>query len=283
MIVIADSGASKTDWRIILPANEVISFTTIGLNPYFIGEDKFFSVLLDSFPLHIAPAQVKQVFFYGAGCSSFEMARVATKGLETFFANAQVFVQSDALAAARSAFGATSGIILILGTGTNIGFYNGKQIINYSPSLGYVMGDEGSGAYLGKLLLKMYLYNELPITLAKLLEDKYNASIGSILRSVYSEPFPGKYLASFVPFFYENKGHKIIDEILTGAFEEMFENHIKKIPNFSIFPIRVVGSVGTLFIETLTKVVNERGGTIDKVIQYPIEELVLFHQKKCES
>jgi glucosamine kinase len=279
MIVIADSGASKTDWRIILASNEVIPFSTIGLNPYFTGVDIYFSVLLDSFPKNIAPLQVKQVFFYGAGCSSYEMAQVAAQGLGTFFANAKVDVQSDALAAARSAFGTASGIVLILGTGSNIGFYNGEKIINYSPSLGYILGDEGSGAYLGKLLLTMYLYDELPADLAKLLENKYKVTLSTVLKSVYSEPFPGKYLASFVPFIYENKEHKIVNGILKSAFEEMFEKHIKRIPNFSNFPIGVVGSVGTLFIETITKIVNERGGTIEKAIQYPIEELVRFHQK----
>jgi N-acetylglucosamine kinase-like BadF-type ATPase len=280
MIVIADSGASKTDWRIILPTEGISSFSTIGLNPYFTSEDKFYSELKNSFPKELSPLQVRQVFFYGAGCSSAEMANVAAIGLASFFPSAQIDVQSDVLAAARSVFGVTKGIVVILGTGTNVGFFDGQRVLNYSPSLGYVLGDEGSGAFLGKQLLKMYLYDELPTDLVRSFKTKYDGSLSTILRSVYTNPFPGKYLADFVPFIYEYKGHEAIDGIVTGAFEEMFEKHIQRIPNFFNFPIGVVGSVGTLFIEKLTRIVTERGGTIKKAIQYPIEELVRFHQEK---
>lgn len=277
MIVIADSGSTKTDWRIILPSGDIKEFTTKGLNPFFVNEDDYLEALTYFFPKEFDSTQVKKVFFYGAGCATKERSGVAKLGLQKFFSNTVVSVYSDVFAAARAVFGNESGIVLILGTGTNVGYYNGMDVVNYTPSLGYAIGDEGSGAYLGKKLLRSWLYAEMPSDLAILFEKQYDLSLGKVLHSLYSEPMPSKFLAGFVPFILEHKSNTFIANILNKSFSKLMQRHIAKIPMFPKAPIGVVGSVGVLFSENLTNAIVTAGGTITKTVQFPIDELCSFH------
>ncbi len=277
MIVIADSGSTKTDWRIILSTGDIKEFTTKGLNPFFVNEDDYLEALTFFFPKEIESSQVQKVFFYGAGCATKERSETATLGLQKFFSNADINVYSDVLGAARAVFGHENGIVAILGTGTNVGFYNGNEVINYTPSLGYAIGDEGSGAYLGKKLLRSWLYSEMPSELSNQFEKEYDLSLSKVLHSLYSEPMPSKFLAGFVPFILEHKSNTFIANILNKSFNKLVKRHIVKMPMFPKAPIGVVGSVGILFTDNLNNAIIAAGGQISKAIQYPIDELCSFH------
>lgn len=277
MIVIADSGSTKTDWRVLLPNRIIKDFTTKGLNPFFASEHDFLEVLTYFFPKEFDSAQVKKVFFYGAGCATKERSEVAILGLQKFFSNASIYVNSDVLAAARAVFGVQSGITVILGTGTNVGYYNGSEVTSFTPSLGFAIGDEGSGAYLGKKVLRSWLYSEMPAELALLFEKQYGLTLSMVLHSLYSESMPSRFLAGFVPFILEHKDHEFIANVINRSFTKLVQRHIAKIPMFPTSPVGVVGSVGILFNDNITKAIVSAGGTIAKTVQFPINELCLFH------
>jgi N-acetylglucosamine kinase-like BadF-type ATPase len=277
MIVIADSGSTKTDWRIILPNGDVKEFTTKGLNPFFVNKDDYLEALTHFFPKEFDSTQVKKVFFYGAGCATKERSEVAIAGLQKFFQNSTICVYSDVFAAARAVFGNQSGITVILGTGTNVGYYNGSEVTSYTPSLGYAIGDEGSGAYLGKKILRSWLYSELPADLAILFEKQYGLNLSKVLHSLYSEPMPSRFLAGFMPFILEHKNHEFIANVIDKSFSKLVKRHIAKMPMFPTSPVGVVGSVGILFSQNLAKAIAGAGGIIVKTVQFPIDELCLYH------
>jgi glucosamine kinase len=150
MIIIADSGLTKTDWRVVLQDKTVIPFETKGLSPFFCNEEDYNNALLASFPSALDSTAVSKVFFYGSGCAGEEKGYKAKQALQSFFGKAQTYVYSDLLAVARASFGDGKGVVAILGTGCNIAFYDGVNVIHHTPSLGFILGDEGSGAYIGR-------------------------------------------------------------------------------------------------------------------------------------
>ncbi len=277
MIVIADSGATKTDWRVVSDSKTIVCFITSGLNPYHVTEHQYSVGLIRNFPSHCSRLDVLEVFFYGAGCATTEKASIAYKGLQEFFPNAHIIVQSDILGAARALFYHQKGIVAILGTGTNVGYYNGLEVLHYSPSLGFILGDEASGANLGKEFFRMWLYGDLPPELAQKFQSKYSYSLASVLHSVYSMPMPARFLAEVVPFIYENRNHSFVKDFLKSSFKQFAERHVTKIPDYRSIEIGFVGSIGTLFEIELKTALAEVGGHLSRVIQYPIENLVDFH------
>ncbi|BDX38413.1 ATPase [Tenuifilaceae bacterium CYCD] len=279
MIVVADSGATKTDWRIIDGSDKVVNFETIGLSPYFNTESDFLSALTHNFPTSIDQNSVSAVYFYGSGCGVQERGEAVANYLKLFFSNAKVSAQSDALGAARALFGNSPGVVIILGTGSNITYYNGIGLESKTPSLGYALGDEGSGAYMGRLLLRSFLYGYLPKELSGKLPLTYNVDLSHILNMTYSSPRPSAYLASFVPFLVENISHPTISEIVDEALEAMYKHHLAVFPNLSELPVGVIGSVGCLFGERLNLIAASKGFAITKYLRYPIEHLVKYHAK----
>ncbi|MGE0078586.1 MAG: hypothetical protein AB7S48_12055 [Bacteroidales bacterium] len=277
MIIVADSGATKTDWRIIDGNSKVANFETIGLSPYFNTEADFMSALRHNFPTDINPDDIKSVYFYGSGCGVQERGENVANYLQLFFSNARVSAQSDALGAARALFGNEQGVVIILGTGSNITYYNGTRLESKTPSLGYALGDEGSGAYMGRLLLRSFLYGYLPADLSAKLSEKYNVQLSHILNMTYSSPRPSAYLASFVPFLVENISHPAITKIVDEALFMMYKHHLEVFSNLSELPIGVIGSVGCLFSERLNLIAGQNGFSVSKYLRYPIEHLVQYH------
>lgn len=277
MIIVADSGATKTDWRIIEKSGDSHSFETIGLSPYFNTESDFLSALTHNFPTGLNPNSVKSVFFYGSGCGVQERGETVANYLQIFFSNAKVSAQSDALGAARALFGNQSGIVIILGTGSNITYYNGSSLEIKTPSLGYALGDEGSGAYMGRLLLRSLLYGYLPKELSEKLAESYNIQISHILNMTYTSPRPSAYLASFVPFLVENIAHPSIQKLVDEALDVMCKYHLAVFPNISELQVGVIGSVGCLFADRLNLIAEQRGFRVAKYLRYPIDQLVNYH------
>lgn len=280
MRLIADSGLTKTDWRLILKDRNIIKFETKGLSPFFCSEEDYHNELKQSFPANIDASLVTKVFFYGSGCAGEEKGQKAQHALQSFFTKANVNAYSDVLAAARSLFGDGKGVIAILGTGSNIGFYDGVNIYHKTPSLGFILGDEGSGATLGKQLLQAYFYGELPTELSNSFEEKYEVTLSTVLNKTYTQPKPSAFLASFVPFLLENIENEYINKLVYKVFEVLYEKQLKVIPELSTYSLGVVGSVGYIFRAFLTRIAADKGFSIKGFNRYPIESLVEYHLQK---
>lgn len=280
MIVIADSGLTKTDWRLVLNDKKIIKFETKGLSPFFCSEEDYYSALKSSFPTQIEPSLVTNVYFYGSGCAGEEKGLLAKQALQSFFIKANVNAYSDLLAAARSLFGDDKGVIAIIGTGSNIAYYDGQQVIHRTPSLGFILGDEGSGAFIGRQLIQSFFYGKLPQDLAISLANRYDLKLSSVLDRVYAQPKPSAYLASFVPFVKENLSNEYIYNLVYEVFEILYEKHLKYLPELNSNGLGIVGSVGSVFSEMLYKIAENKGFAIKGFNQYPIDQLVNYHIEK---
>ena len=204
MILVADSGSTKTNWELVDNKKNVVCFQTMGLNPFYVTKDIVKNELSLHFPSDINTNYIKDIYFYGAGCSSTERCNIIKFGIGYLFKKANIYVAHDLMGAARALFGQKDGIVAILGTGSNSCLYNGHKIISNIPSLGYVLGDEGSGAILGKKLIQSLLYNELPQYLIDKFFLKYKTNKNNLLETIYKKPYPNRFLASFTYFLSEN-------------------------------------------------------------------------------
>ncbi|HPE18165.1 MAG TPA: hypothetical protein PLM76_05965 [Tenuifilaceae bacterium] len=283
MILIADSGSTKTQWRLIPNQSDHIDFLSAGLNPYFSERDDFEREILGSFPRSFSVYEVEKVWFYGAGCGTKEKQDVVKLYLSKIFENAGIEVSTDILAAARALFQNNAGFAVILGTGSNVAYYNGTSIIQKTPSLGYALGDEGSGANMGNRLIKRWLYHQLPQQLEGELEKFCSLSVAQILSKIYSQKSPSQFLASFVPFLKENIGYTEVQSIVREAFRELVRNHLLCYRGFPNEPVGVIGSVGYIFQDFFEDELKQAGGVTSKFLQYPMNELATFHknQKRC--
>jgi N-acetylglucosamine kinase-like BadF-type ATPase len=278
MKIIADSGATKTDWCLINKKGEVKTVQTVGLNPYFLDEDGVLNVLKKDLYPFLDNKKVEQVFFYGSGCALPHKKQVLQFALDFFFMHADVDVENDLLGAARALCGAESGLVCILGTGASSCLYDGKQITERLPSLGYVLGDEGSGAYLGKQLISAYFSGELPEHLQKLFAQKYPAELAEVLDKVYRQPFPNRYLASFVEFLNANKSDSFVKELVGSAFDIFFKKQVLRYDDYKKYPLCFVGSVSFIFADELRKSAEKHGLAISKIEQTPLDGLLKFHK-----
>lgn len=277
MILIADSGLTKTDWKLVVNENNIVSFETKGLSPFFCSDEDYRTALHAAFPKEIDLLNVTHLFFYGSGCAGEEKGQKAQHALKSVFAKADVTVYSDLLGAARSLFADGKGVVAILGTGSNIAFYDGEKVIHRTPSLGFVLGDEGSGAFIGKQLLQSYFYGLMPSYLSDKFRLQYNVDLSVILDKVYAQPKPSAYLASFVPFVKENINEEFMQQLVYGVFDLLYEKHLKVIPELTTHGMGVIGSIGSIFKDILLKVAGDRGFEVKGFSQYPIELLTKYH------
>lgn len=278
MLLIADSGSTKTSWRFITPDKQIFQHNTQGFNPYFQNtiqiKDELRTVLVPGMEQSHRP---ERIFFYGAGCSSEEKCKVVEEAIRAVFPSADVEIHHDLLGAARATCGREEGIAAILGTGSNSCLYDGNDIVEHIPSLGYILGDEGSGAHLGKALICAYIYKELPEQLAKRFEERFKPDKDQILETVYKKPLPNRYLASFSKFIFQHLGDPFIAQMVARSFNEFFDHHICKYSNYDKIRMNVVGSVGFYYSNILRAVAIERGILIDKILEAPIAGLTLYH------
>ena len=271
--LVADSGSTKTDWLLILPDGKCDIYSTIGLNPYFTDIVKIKSVIIDEILPKVGKASVSRVEFFGAGCAS-DANKIKLKTIiNSVFLDAKVKINTDILGAAKSLFGNEAGIACILGTGTNTCFYNGKEIAENIPSLGFILGDEGSGAYIGKIIVKAFLTEELPFELKLSFIKKYNVTRDLIIENVYNKPNPNAYLASYCEFLYENLHDEFIIALIKKSFRRFVKYYILKYDNHKNSKIGFVGSVGYYFKDLLDEVLSEHDLKSYKNIKSPIEGL----------
>ena len=279
MILIADSGSTKTDWRIIDATSEQAQILTKGINPQYLDADQVYAILKNELLPNLQGLTPAVIYYYGAGCSSLERNKRVEEALRSAFPASLVQVEHDLLAAARALCGQQRGIACILGTGSNSCLYDGKNIVDNVPSLGFLMGDEGSGAYLGKMLIRAYLYRELPDELAQSLKNRYNLTKDSIMEAVYTSPMPGTYLATFVKFMFEKRKNPAIRAMIYENFSDFFETQVCKYDSFDDVPVHFTGSVAYHFAEELRRIAKKYGVQIGSIVQSPTEGLIKYHQE----
>ena len=279
MILIADSGATKTDWRLLADDGTVAQARTQGFNPYFITTPQIEAVLrTELLPQLSAPPT--EVFFYGAGCLAPEKAAVVQRALEVVFPETTVYVLHDLLAAARALCGHQPGIACILGTGANSCYYDGSRITAQRPNLGFWLGDEGSGGYLGKRLLTDFMHEALPADLLHLFERRYHATRDQMLHELYTQPMPSRYAASFAKFLFDHLDHPYAARLVYDAFAQFFERYVEKYAEAARCPVHFVGSVAFYYGNVLRRVASDRGVRLQHVLESPIAGLTLYHQQE---
>jgi glucosamine kinase len=280
MILIADGGSTKTSWCQLSDAGQRVYFNTEGYNPDFVDTQDIIASLEKNLPDTLPQGAVREVYFYGAGVSSPAKAEVIASALRHQFPNVtKVEVTEDLLAAARALLGHQPGFAAILGTGTNSCIYDGQNITYNVDSLGYFLGDEGSGSFLGKRLLRDYLRGSLPDGLGEALKQEYHlGSRNDIIDRLYNQPLPNRFLASFAKFCYDHNNVSYCRQIVVEAFEAFFQNLVLHYPNYQDYTFNCIGSVGYNFRDALTQVANNHGMQVGKIIRSPIDDLVSFHE-----
>lgn len=277
MKLIADSGASKTDWILFDGSHEPKQFQTQGLNPFYIDTKGIETVLAKELIPFIDYHSIREIHFYGAGCSSVYNNMLVEDAFLNYFSHIDIQIDSDLLGAARALLGKEEGIACILGTGSNSSLYDGNKIVCNIPSLGYFFGDEGSGSHLGKLLCSDFMLHKLPGDLDKAFKEKYSITRENILHAVYRMSFPNRFLATFSEFYTENKSHPYIIGMLNSSFQQFFSNTVEKYQDYADKSIRFVGSIAYFFRENLNKAAESKGIKIDSIVRSPVEGLINYH------
>ena len=277
MILVADSGSTKTDWRIIDARGKIHQAKTAGLNPYHQSSDDMAQVLnQELLPQLTVP--VEQVFFYGAGCANPTVNQTAAGALKSVFPQADLEVASDLLAAARALCGHEPGIACILGTGANSCLYDGQMIIDNVPPLGYVLGDEGSGSYIGKELLNRYLKRDMPEPLRRQFAKRYAVTTEAVLDRVYRQPQANTYLASFAKFAFHHLKHPYIMRMVYEGFRQFLEKNVRPYENDQPHKIHFTGSIAFYYSNVLRQVANDLGFSVQNIVESPIAGLTLYHR-----
>lgn len=276
MILIADSGSSKTAWKIVDNSEIIDSYETIGFNPYIISSKEVLEVLNSSELLAIK-YNVSEVHLYAAGCTRVDNQEILKEPLSQFFSNATINVNHDLLAAARATCGKEKGMVAILGTGSNSCMYDGKDIVENITSLGYILGDYGGGVDIGKTFLSKLLGGDLSENIEKAFNEEYKLSVADILDSVYKKPLPNRYLAGFNKFVYQNIEKEELKSIVKNCFNKFFEANISKYANHKETPLHFVGSIAFIYQDILKEVSSQYGVEIGLVIKDPVDKLVSYH------
>lgn len=278
MLLIADSGSTKTDWRgVDEDGNQIISVITEGLNPYFSSKEKIVSTIREK----IVPMveDVEKVFFYGAGCGLAVKANLVKEALDTTVASRiRSEVSGDILGAARSLLQNEEGIACILGTGANSCIYDGREIAAIMPSLGYMFSDWGSGTVMSKDLIALLLQEKLPSDILEDFHDTYQLGRAEILDHIYNKPLPNRFLASFTPFLLKYAELPECKEIILGNFTKFFSYYVLRYPSSKKgLKISFTGSIAYRFQSYLLQVADEMDIAVKSIVQHPMDGLVKYH------
>lgn len=272
MILIADSGATKTDWCLGKNKADAQVVQTQGINPFHQSKEHIAQVLIEELlPQLPTDEHITHIHFYGAGCTP-EKSLIVKEELAKLFPDAIIDVQSDLLGAARALCGKEKGIACILGTGSNSCEFNGKEIVRNTPSLGYILGDEGSGASLGRILIGDWLKGQLPTALGDAFAHEYNLTQNDIIERVYRQPLANRFLANFTPFLHKHRTEPTIHTLLVGEFTRFFLRNVMTYD--TTLPIHFVGSIAHYFSEELTEAAQSLDLTIGRILRAPMEGLV---------
>ncbi|MDR3188851.1 MAG: hypothetical protein LBT94_06675 [Prevotellaceae bacterium] len=275
MLLIVDSGSTKSDWRLVLPDGTHQNFAGRGINPLHAVQGSLPTLVRERVPHALQEVQPRLLFFYGAGCAQTSATCALSEALAGLFTQTEIAVLPDFLGAARALFGSESGLVAVLGTGSSCGVYDGCNIVQHSNALGYIMGDEGSAADMGKRLLRAYFYGQLPPSLARQPELR-GLTREQVLQAVYHGDAPAEYLAGFSAVLERNKDSDFVRDLVCRSLNNFFDSHVKPLCSVGR-RLGVVGSVGFFFSDMLKDVAQKYGITSLEILRYPIERLTSYH------
>jgi N-acetylglucosamine kinase-like BadF-type ATPase len=278
MVIIIESGSTKADW-LIIQGEKRFYHNTIGFNPFFHSTEIVAETLKNDQTLQDLIALEGEIHFYGAGCSSKELNQTIEKGFKTVFKNATVSVDHDLLAAGLSLYRGKNVIACILGTGSNSLLFDGKNLHEEVPALGYILGDEGSGSFFGKQILSDFLYSRLPQQIESDLRQ-LGLSKDEIFRKVYMEPNANVFLASISPILIQNKELEYCQNLIRKGFDLFLDRHVLCFKDCFTTEVSFVGSIAALLASELEAVCQEKGLTVGQIIRKPIDSLANYHLNK---
>lgn len=285
MILVVDSGSTKTDWFAVdANGNILFSTQTLGLNPQVLSSDILRERIINNYDLYQNREQVTHLYFYGAGCGVESPQIRIRKVFDEIFTEAEIVIKEDTYAAVYAASKPNEkSIVCILGTGSNCTYFDGKEIEQRVSSLGYVLMDEASGNFYGKQLIRSYYFNSMPKELAKEFEKEYDLTPDAIKENIYRRENPNAYLASFSKFLIQHKDDPTFQKIIENGLERFINHQILQFKNAREIPIHFIGSISFFLKEETERALKAKGLTMGRIVKRPIEELVKYHIKLLES
>ena len=277
MILIADSGATKTDWCLLSEKGAETIYKTQGISPHYQTSEAISATVKTELLPQLQGLVPNEIFFYGTGCSSDKSKEIVAQGLRSVFPQTKIAVDHDLIAAARALCGREEGIACILGTGSNSCHFKDGKIAYNVPNLGFILGDEGSGGYLGKRLIQAFLNLELPEDLHQKFKATYNLSHEEIIHTVYTKPFPNRYLATFARFIGDNRDHPFLAKLIYNGINDFFIKNITRYPEHKTLPVHFLGSIAYYFNAELREIAASHNVTIGRILKTPMEGLIEYH------
>lgn len=278
MILIVDSGSTKTEWIAVENGQIVGQTKTLGINPVYQSFEEIQKDITENVAPYFKGYTFVEVHYYGAGCIPEKIEGMKEVLAKVFTSSTKTTVQSDLIGAALALCGNTSGIACILGTGANTCFWDGEKVAKNVPALGFILGDEGSGAVLGRTFIADVLKNQISERIASKFLSETGLTAGDIINKVYRQPFPNRFLATFTRFMNENRHEKEIEAIIVRCFTQFFERNIKQY-DYKNYPVNIIGSIGFYFKEMLEMAATPMGIKLGIVEQSPVMGLVKYHSK----
>jgi N-acetylglucosamine kinase-like BadF-type ATPase len=275
MILLADSGASKTDFALIKEGKVINTFKSVGLHPYQLSKERINHEIQENVIPNVIPDEVSRLLFFGSGCGSEHGKQLIHDAFAEHFQESDLLIEGDMMAAAIALFGESgSGVACILGTGSNACYFDKGRIINNMVSLGYLIGDEGSGNHIGRLFLQRAYYGELDADLLSEFENEFQLDRVGLIHKLYKEERVGKFLASVCEFVIKNKGRECLQRLIADSFDEFIDRHLMKLIPDDITEVSFVGSVAHYLPNELEFALQKRSFSLGKVVQHPMQEMI---------
>ncbi len=277
-ILIADSGATKTEWC-LLHQGKKRTIITQGLSPYFLTTAQLIDILDKELWKKIKDIDIQEIYFYGTGCSTKTNNAIVANAFYQRYKKAKITIDHDMMGAAISLCGSTKGVASILGTGSSACYYNGRTITQSRTGLGYALGDEGSGSYMGRKVLQYYLYQTFDAELQHAFDTKYNTDRTAILEQVYKQPFPQRYMATFTKFLADNRGHYMVENIIEDSLVDFYFAHLIKFKEVWKCPVHFVGGIAYAFKDVIKNLCTQYGLQLGTIHKRPMDGLVKLYSK----
>jgi N-acetylglucosamine kinase-like BadF-type ATPase len=277
MLLIADSGSTKTEWILTENGNVINRILTKGYNPYYFDKQVLHNIVVNELIPVIGQAAVAELYYYGAGCSTSENNQIVQDILCAYFPFAEIEIEHDLLGAARGLCGREAGIACIMGTGSNSCFYDGKDIVQNIPSLGWMFGDKASGVHIGKSFIAAFLNNSCPKKLRELFTESTNYDFKKILTRIYSEPAPNRFFSESSHFVGQYISEPFMENIVRISFREFFMENVCQYKRHLDVPINCTGSIALVFETLMRDEACKLGLTIGRIVKSPAEGLIAFH------
>jgi len=276
MILVADSGSTKTEWKVIKEGVPQDSIFSSGINPFFLSGKEIYLLLKKELKV-LSDLSFRKIYFYGTGCNSVAKENIVKEAINRFNSSNDIFIGSDLLAAARSLCLSEPGIACIMGTGSNSCYYNGSVIVSNVSPLGYILGDEGGGAVIGRKLVSGVLKKQVPQNVIDLFFDTYKITSAEILENVYMKPFPNRFLGQFAKFIATNIHIPELQDIITSSFEDFIRRNILQYPESKILPVHFTGSIAYYFRSFLEDLLVKNDLQPGNFTLTPMSNLIKYH------